>query len=70
MLFLGLAVSCLAQAGGTTPPDFSATDISGQKVSLSELKGKVELDALVAKGITFVSDKYLPEKLKSKDFLD
>jgi len=37
---------------------------------MEEMKGKVELDALVAKGITFVSDKYLPEKLKSKDFLD
>ncbi|MEM5804642.1 MAG: DNA topoisomerase IV subunit A [Candidatus Aenigmatarchaeota archaeon] len=37
---------------------------------MEELKGKVELDALVAKGITFVSDKYLPEKIKAKEFLD
>jgi DNA topoisomerase-6 subunit A len=35
-----------------------------------ELKGKVELDALVSKGITFISDKYIPEKMKNKDFID
>jgi peroxiredoxin len=43
MFFLGLVVSCLAQAGSTTPPDFSATDITGQSVKLSDLKGKVVL---------------------------
>ena len=37
---------------------------------MKEQKGKVELDALVAKGITFVSDKYLPEKLKNKNWID
>ena len=37
---------------------------------MEDMKGKVELDALVAKGITFVSDKYLPEKIKKKDWLD
>ena len=37
---------------------------------MKELKGKVELDALVTKGITFMSDEYLPEKLKNKDFLE
>ena len=42
MLILGLAVSCRAQAGGE-PPDFSAKDISGLVVKLSDLKGKVVL---------------------------
>ncbi len=37
---------------------------------MKQMKGKVELDALVSKGITFVSDKYLPEKFKSKDWID
>lgn len=32
--------------------------------------GKVELDALVAKGVSFISEKYLPEKLKNKDWLE
>ncbi len=32
--------------------------------------GKVELDALVTKGITFISEKYIPEKIKNKDWLD
>jgi peroxiredoxin len=42
IIILGLAVSCAAQAGGD-PPDFSAKDISGLAVKLSELKGKVVL---------------------------
>lgn len=37
---------------------------------MKDQKGKVELDALVAKGVTFISDVYLPEKLKKKEFLD
>ncbi|MDD5416896.1 MAG: DNA topoisomerase IV subunit A [Candidatus Aenigmarchaeota archaeon] len=37
---------------------------------MKDQKGKVELDALVAKGVTFISDTYLPEKLKRKEFLD
>jgi len=37
---------------------------------MTDLKGKVELDALVSKGITFISDKYIPEKIKNKDFID
>lgn len=37
---------------------------------MMDLKGKVELDALVSKGITFISDKYIPEKIKNKDFID
>lgn len=35
-----------------------------------ELNGKVELAALSSKGITFISDKYIPEKIKNKEFLD
>lgn len=37
---------------------------------LKELNGKVELAALSSKGITFISEKYIPEKLKNQDFLD
>ncbi len=32
--------------------------------------GKVELDALVSKGVSFVSEKYIPEKLKNKDWIE
>lgn len=32
--------------------------------------GKVELDALTSNGISFVSDKYIPEKIKSKDWIE
>jgi peroxiredoxin len=42
MFVLGLAVACGAQAGDE-PPDFSAKDISGRTVKLSDLKGKVVL---------------------------
>ncbi len=31
---------------------------------------KMELEALSSKGISFVTDKYLPEKIKNKDWLD
>jgi DNA topoisomerase-6 subunit A len=37
---------------------------------IEELKGKVELDALVTKGITFISDTYIPSKMKNKEWLD
>lgn len=43
IMILGLAVSCRAQAEGGEPPDFSAKDISGLDVTLSDLKGKVVL---------------------------
>src|SRR5512140_3757709 len=43
IFLLGIAVSCQAQAVGSTPPDFSAQDINGQAVKLSDLKGKVVL---------------------------
>jgi len=35
-----------------------------------ELKGKVELAALSSKGITFISDTYIPNKIKNKEWLD
>jgi DNA topoisomerase-6 subunit A len=34
-----------------------------------EVGYKLELEALSAKGIKFISDKYLPRKIKEKDFL-
>jgi len=37
---------------------------------LKELNGKAELASLSSKGITFISEKYIPEKLKNKEFLD
>jgi thiol-disulfide isomerase/thioredoxin len=43
VFLLTMAVSCRAQAIGSTPPDFSATDIAGTEVTLSGLKGKVVL---------------------------
>lgn len=35
-----------------------------------DLGGKVELNALAANGLKFISTKYIPEKIKEKDFLD
>ena len=35
-----------------------------------ELNGKVELAALSSNGITFISDKYIPDKIKNKEWLD
>ncbi|MFH1229433.1 MAG: DNA topoisomerase IV subunit A [Candidatus Aenigmatarchaeota archaeon] len=35
-----------------------------------ELKGKVELAALSSKGITFISEKYIPDKIKNKEWLN
>ncbi|MFQ6020726.1 MAG: DNA topoisomerase IV subunit A [Candidatus Aenigmatarchaeota archaeon] len=37
---------------------------------MKNLKGKVELAALSSKGISFISEKYIPEKIRKKDFLD
>ncbi len=37
---------------------------------LKELNGKVELAALSSKGISFISEKYIPSKIKNKEFLD
>jgi len=32
--------------------------------------GKVELDALTSNGVSFVSEKYIPEKIKNKDWIE
>ena len=36
----------------------------------NEIKGKAELAALSSKGITFISESYIPEKIKKGDWLD
>jgi len=36
---------------------------------MKELKGKVELAALSSKGISFISEEYIPEKIKRKEWL-
>jgi len=38
--------------------------------TMKQFDAKVEIQALSSKGITFISDKYLPEKIKNKDFLE
>jgi DNA topoisomerase-6 subunit A len=37
---------------------------------MEKLQAKAELEALASRGITFISDVYLPEKIERKDFLD
>jgi DNA topoisomerase-6 subunit A len=37
---------------------------------MKDMKAKAELAALSSKGITFISEKYLPEKIRKKDFID
>ena len=37
---------------------------------MKEFNGKVEIQALSARGISFISEKYLPEKIKNKEFLE
>ena len=37
---------------------------------MRKFNAKVEIQALSSKGITFISDQYLPEKIKSREFLD
>jgi len=37
---------------------------------MKQFDAKVEIQALSSKGITFISDKYLPEKIKKNDFLE
>ncbi|MBI2106958.1 DNA topoisomerase IV subunit A [Candidatus Woesearchaeota archaeon] len=37
---------------------------------MKEFNGKVEIQALATKGISFISEKYLPEKIKGKEFID
>jgi DNA topoisomerase-6 subunit A len=37
---------------------------------MKEFGSKVEIQSLASRGLTFISDKYLPEKIKKQDFLD
>lgn len=37
---------------------------------MKDFKCKAEIQALSSRGITFISEKYLPEKIKKKDFID
>ena len=37
---------------------------------MKKLGAKAEIQALSARGISFISDKYLPEKIAKKDFID
>ncbi len=37
---------------------------------MKKLKAKAELEALASKGITFISEKYIPRKIRKKEFLD
>jgi DNA topoisomerase-6 subunit A len=48
----------------------NSKDWQRQFKMMKEMKAKAELAALSSKGITFISEKYLPEKIKKKDFLD
>ncbi|MDD5177771.1 MAG: DNA topoisomerase IV subunit A [Candidatus Nanoarchaeia archaeon] len=41
-----------------------------QLTELKKLKAKAEIQALSARGISFISEKYLPEKIKNKEFID
>lgn len=37
---------------------------------MKDFEAKAEIQALSARGITFISDKYLPEKIKNQDWID
>ena len=37
---------------------------------MKKMGAKAEIQALSARGLSFISDKYLPEKIKNKDFID
>ncbi len=37
---------------------------------MKQFNSKLEIQALSSRGITFISDKYLPEKIRAQDFLD
>lgn len=45
-------------------------DWQRQFKTMKEINGKAEIQALVTKGISFISDVYLPSKIKNKEFLD
>ncbi|MBI3052051.1 DNA topoisomerase IV subunit A [Candidatus Woesearchaeota archaeon] len=37
---------------------------------MKDMNGKYEIQALSSRGITFISEKYLPEKIRKEDFID
>ncbi|MEK6839497.1 MAG: DNA topoisomerase VI, partial [Nanoarchaeota archaeon] len=37
---------------------------------MKEMNGKVEIQALATKGVSFISESYLPTKIKNKEFLE
>ncbi len=37
---------------------------------MKEFNGKVEIQALATRGVSFISERYLPEKIKNQDFLE
>ena len=37
---------------------------------MKEFNGKVEIQSLAVRGVSFISERYLPEKIKNKDFLE
>ena len=37
---------------------------------MKEFGGKVEIQALATRGVSFISEVYLPSKIKNKEFLD
>jgi DNA topoisomerase-6 subunit A len=39
-------------------------------IAMKKLDAKAEIQALSSRGISFISDEYLPEKIKKKEFLD
>lgn len=45
-------------------------DWQRQLKMMKEFGAKAEIQALSAKGISFISEKYLPEKIKNRDFLE
>ena len=48
----------------------SNKDWQRQFKMMKEFNGKVEIQALATKGVSFISEKYLPEKIKNKEFLE
>ena len=45
-------------------------DWQRQLKMMKDLGAKAEIQALSSKGVSFISDVYLPEKIKNKEFID
>jgi len=48
----------------------SNKDWQRQFKMMKEFNGKVEIQSLATRGVSFISEKYLPEKIKNKEFLE